>query len=37
MIREMSRTGALVLGTHFPNRPAGRVRVDGDVWQFVAE
>jgi glyoxylase-like metal-dependent hydrolase (beta-lactamase superfamily II) len=37
MLREMSRTGALVLGTHFPTRPAGRVTVDGDVWRFVAE
>ena len=37
MMREMSRTGALVLGTHFPSRPAGRVIVDGDVWRFVAE
>ena len=32
--REMARTGALVLGTHFPNRPAGRVKVDGDAWRF---
>lgn len=37
MLAEMARTGALVLGTHFPNRPAGRVTVDGDVWRFVAE
>jgi glyoxylase-like metal-dependent hydrolase (beta-lactamase superfamily II) len=37
MIREMARTGALVLGTHFPNRPAGRVVVDGARWRFVAE
>jgi glyoxylase-like metal-dependent hydrolase (beta-lactamase superfamily II) len=37
MLREMARTGALVLGTHFPTRPAGRVEVDGDVWRFVAE
>ena len=37
MLREMSRTGALVLGTHFPSRPAGRVTVDGDVWRFVPE
>jgi glyoxylase-like metal-dependent hydrolase (beta-lactamase superfamily II) len=37
MIREMVRTGALVLGTHFPSRPAGRVRVDGTAWRFYAE
>ncbi|MGO9875340.1 MAG: MBL fold metallo-hydrolase [Acidimicrobiia bacterium] len=36
MLAEMARTGALVLGTHFPNRPAGRVTVDGEVWRFVA-
>jgi glyoxylase-like metal-dependent hydrolase (beta-lactamase superfamily II) len=37
MIREMARTGALVLGTHFPTRPAGRVAVEGDAWRFVPE
>jgi len=37
MIREMARTGALVLGTHFPSRPAGRVVADGERWRFVAE
>ena len=37
MLREMARTGALVLGTHFPSRPAGRVRADGDAWRFVPE
>ena len=37
MLAEMARTRALVLGTHFPNRPAGRVEVDGAVWRFVAE
>ena len=37
MLAEMARTGALVLGTHFPSRPAGRVVVDGDVWRFVPE
>jgi hypothetical protein len=37
MLREMARTRALVLGTHFPSRPAGRVEADGDVWRFVAE
>jgi glyoxylase-like metal-dependent hydrolase (beta-lactamase superfamily II) len=28
---------ALMLGTHFPTLPAGRVVVDGDVWRFVPE
>jgi glyoxylase-like metal-dependent hydrolase (beta-lactamase superfamily II) len=37
MLREMARTGALVLGAHFPTRPAGRVFADGDAWRFVAE
>jgi glyoxylase-like metal-dependent hydrolase (beta-lactamase superfamily II) len=37
MLREVARTGALVLGAHFPTRPAGRVVVDGDAWRFVAE
>ena len=37
MLAEMARTGALVLGTHFPTRPAGRVKVEGDAWRFVAE
>jgi glyoxylase-like metal-dependent hydrolase (beta-lactamase superfamily II) len=37
MIGAMARTGALVLAAHFPNRPAGRVRVDGDAWRFVPE
>ena len=37
MLSEMARTGALVFGTHFPTRPAGRVKVDGDFWRFVPE
>jgi glyoxylase-like metal-dependent hydrolase (beta-lactamase superfamily II) len=37
MIEELARTGALVLGAHFPNRPGGRVQVDGDAWRFVPE
>jgi glyoxylase-like metal-dependent hydrolase (beta-lactamase superfamily II) len=37
MLREMARTGALVLGAHFPTRPAGRVVADGDAWKFVPE
>jgi len=26
---------ALVLGTHFPTRPAGRIVVEGEAWRFV--
>jgi len=37
MLGEMARTGALVLGTHFPTRPAGRVSANGDTWRFVPE
>jgi glyoxylase-like metal-dependent hydrolase (beta-lactamase superfamily II) len=35
MLTEAATTGALFIGTHFPNRPAGRVVADGDVWRFV--
>ena len=34
---EVARTGALVLGAHFPSRPAGRVVTDGDAYRFVPE
>jgi glyoxylase-like metal-dependent hydrolase (beta-lactamase superfamily II) len=37
MLRELARTGALVLGAHFPSRPAGRVVADGDAYRFIAE
>ena len=37
MLGELARTGALVLGAHFPTRPAGRVVADGDAWRFVPE
>ena len=37
MLTLAAETGVLFIGTHFPNRPAGRVRVDGDVWRFVPE
>jgi glyoxylase-like metal-dependent hydrolase (beta-lactamase superfamily II) len=37
MIRRAAESGALVLGTHFASRPAGRVVPDGDVWRFVPE
>jgi hypothetical protein len=35
MLGKAADTGALVLGTHFSNRPAGRVITDGDAWRFV--
>ncbi len=37
MIEKAAASGALVLGAHFANRPAGRVVADGEVWRFVAE
>ena len=37
MLAELARTNALVFGTHFPTRPAGRVITDGEAWRFVAE
>ena len=37
MLTTAAETGVLFVGTHFPNRPAGRVQVDGDVWRFVPE
>jgi glyoxylase-like metal-dependent hydrolase (beta-lactamase superfamily II) len=36
MLRGLARSGALVLGAHFPSRPAGRVVADGDAYRFVA-
>jgi glyoxylase-like metal-dependent hydrolase (beta-lactamase superfamily II) len=35
MLARAAETSALFIGTHFPNRPAGRVHVDGDAWRFV--
>jgi glyoxylase-like metal-dependent hydrolase (beta-lactamase superfamily II) len=35
MIEQAAQTGALVLGTHFSGRPAGRVIPDGDRWRFL--
>jgi glyoxylase-like metal-dependent hydrolase (beta-lactamase superfamily II) len=37
MIGRAAETGALVLGTHFSTRPAGRVIADGDRWRFQPE
>jgi glyoxylase-like metal-dependent hydrolase (beta-lactamase superfamily II) len=35
LLDRLAGSGALLLGTHFPNRPAGRVEVDGAGWRFV--
>ncbi len=37
MLARAAESGALVLGTHFSGRPAGRVVAHGDVWRFVPE
>lgn len=37
MMARAAETGALVLGTHFSSRPAGRVVADGDRWLFRPE
>ena len=37
MLARAAETGVLFVGTHFPGRPAGRVRADGDAWRFVPE
>jgi glyoxylase-like metal-dependent hydrolase (beta-lactamase superfamily II) len=34
MLARMAETGALMLGTHFSGRCAGRVVADGDAWRF---
>lgn len=34
LLRRAVERGALVLGTHFPTNPGGRVVPDGDVWRF---
>jgi len=36
MMTRAAATGALVLGTHFSTRPAGRVVADADRWRFSA-
>jgi glyoxylase-like metal-dependent hydrolase (beta-lactamase superfamily II) len=35
LLDRVARHRALLIGTHFPSRPAGRVEVDGDSWRFV--
>jgi glyoxylase-like metal-dependent hydrolase (beta-lactamase superfamily II) len=35
MMGRAAETGALVLGTHFSCRPAGRVVADGERWRFL--
>jgi glyoxylase-like metal-dependent hydrolase (beta-lactamase superfamily II) len=37
MLTRAAETGALVCGTHFSTRPAGRVIAEGDAWRFVPE
>ncbi len=34
MLRDAAAGGYLVIGTHFPTRPAGRVVADGSAWRF---
>jgi glyoxylase-like metal-dependent hydrolase (beta-lactamase superfamily II) len=36
-LEDVARSGVLVVGTHFPARPAGRVVADGEAWRFVPE
>lgn len=35
MLHDAAAGGYLVVGTHFPARPAGRVVTDGHAWRFV--
>jgi glyoxylase-like metal-dependent hydrolase (beta-lactamase superfamily II) len=35
MIGRVADTRALVVGTHFPNRPAGHVVTEGGAWRFM--
>jgi len=37
MLTRACETGALMIGTHFPTRPAGHVVAHGDAWRFVPE
>jgi len=37
MLGEVAARGALLIGTHFPTRPAGRLVADGPAWRFVSE
>jgi glyoxylase-like metal-dependent hydrolase (beta-lactamase superfamily II) len=37
LLGDAARSGALVIGTHFPSRPAGRVVANGDAFRFVPE
>jgi hypothetical protein len=32
----LTAAGALVLGTHFPALPGGRLAAEGRVWQFTS-
>jgi glyoxylase-like metal-dependent hydrolase (beta-lactamase superfamily II) len=35
LLDRVARRRALLFGTHFPSRPAGRIEVDGESWRFV--
>jgi len=37
MFQRAHETGALFVGTHFPNAPAGRIEVAGEAWRFVPQ
>jgi glyoxylase-like metal-dependent hydrolase (beta-lactamase superfamily II) len=37
MFAEAARRQALVIGTHFPTEPAGRIVDDGAAWRFVTD
>ena len=36
LLKQAADRGALVVGTHFPTRPAGRLVPDGEAWRFEA-
>jgi glyoxylase-like metal-dependent hydrolase (beta-lactamase superfamily II) len=35
LLDRVASSGALLIGTHFPSRPAGRIEVEGGSWRFV--
>jgi glyoxylase-like metal-dependent hydrolase (beta-lactamase superfamily II) len=37
MLTQVVERGALMIGTHFPSRPAGRLVAHADAWRFVPE
>jgi hypothetical protein len=34
LLDSVARSGALLIGTHFPTRPTGHVVAEGDAWRF---